>query len=50
MKKNFAGWDGKEYPNSQQIYQSLKEAFALAQDEVCQMPQDTRYRLVFIIT
>jgi RNAse (barnase) inhibitor barstar len=44
MKKNIGGWDFKEYPQSSLVYQSLKEAFNISQEEVVNMAQDTRYR------
>jgi len=44
LKKNLHGHDfSKEYPDQAMVYQSLKEAFHIAQDEVLKMPQDTRY-------
>lgn len=44
MKKNLGGHDFKEYPPSEKIFQSLKQAFEISEDEVINMPQDTRYR------
>ena len=44
MKKNLGGHDFKEYPPSEKIFASLKEAFAISEEEVIGMPQDTRYR------
>lgn len=44
MKKNLGSHDfTKEYPPSPLVFQSLKEAFDISQQEVCQMQQDTRY-------
>ena len=43
MKKNLSSHDFKEYPNPKNVYESLKEAFGICQEEVCNMPQDTRY-------
>ena len=44
MKKQLGGHDFKEYPPVPKIFDSLKEAFAICHEEVCNMPQDTRYR------
>jgi hypothetical protein len=45
MKKNLGHTDSiKDYPESPLVYQSLKEAFNISQQEVCDMAQDTRYR------
>mmetsp|Transcript_3026 Transcript_3026/g.5108 ORF Transcript_3026/g.5108 Transcript_3026/m.5108 type:complete len:239 (-) Transcript_3026:430-1146(-) len=44
MKKNLGGHDfTKEYPPSSVVYSSMREAFHISQEEVCNMPQDTRY-------
>mmetsp|Transcript_5104 Transcript_5104/g.7774 ORF Transcript_5104/g.7774 Transcript_5104/m.7774 type:complete len:89 (-) Transcript_5104:501-767(-) len=44
MKKNLGTHDfTKEYPNPAQVYSSLKAAFVISQEEVCNMAQDTRY-------
>lgn len=44
MKKNLGHTDSiKDYPESPLVYQSLKEAFNISQQEVCDMAQDTRY-------
>ena len=44
MKKNLGSHDfSKEYPPSQKVFDSLKEAFNISQEEVCQMQQDTRF-------
>jgi len=45
MKKNLGHHDfTKEYPEPNTIYRSMKEAFNISQEEVCNMMQDTRYR------
>jgi len=44
MKKNLGHHDfAKEYPEPNAVYRSLKEAFTISQEEVCNMMQDTRY-------
>jgi len=43
MKKNLGGHDFKEYPSSAKIFESFKESFAICNEEVNGMPQDTRY-------
>ena len=44
MKQNLGQHDfSKDYPSSDVVFQSLKEAFVKTQQDVCNMPQDTRY-------
>jgi len=44
MKKHIQGHDfTKEYPASATVFSALREAFHISQDEVKNMPQDTRY-------
>lgn len=44
MKKNLGSHDfNKDYPQSSLVFQSLKEAFNISQEEVCGMSHDTRY-------
>jgi serine/threonine protein phosphatase PrpC len=44
MKKLLGSHDfSKEYPPSSRVFDALKEAFLTAQQEVVNMPMDTRY-------
>ena len=44
MKENLGQHDfSKDYPEASHIFASLKEAFVQTQEDVCKMPQDTRY-------
>ena len=44
MKENLGQHDfSKDYPNSEIIQKSMKTAFIESQEDVCKMPQDTRY-------